>query len=55
MKNYNVIGSGFSGLSAAAKLAKAGKNVNIFEKNNKNDPFLKEYESGHSVACWLNQ
>tara|TARA_B100001123_G_scaffold141972_1_gene164878 strand:+ start:234 stop:1238 length:1005 start_codon:yes stop_codon:yes gene_type:complete len=20
-----------------------------------NDPFLKEYESGHSVACWLNQ
>ena len=20
-----------------------------------NDPFLIEYESGHSVACWLNQ
>ena len=20
-----------------------------------NDPFLKEYEFGHSVACWLNQ
>lgn len=34
LKNYNIIGSGFSGLSAAALLAKSGKNVNIFEKNN---------------------
>lgn len=30
---YNVIGSGFSGLSAAAFLAKSGKKVNIIEKN----------------------
>ena len=30
---YNVIGSGFSGLSAAAFLAKSGKKVNVIEKN----------------------
>ncbi|WP_317169345.1 phytoene desaturase family protein [Mucilaginibacter humi] len=28
-----VIGSGFSGLSAAAYLAKAGSTVNVYEKN----------------------
>ena len=34
IKNYNVIGSGFSGLSVAASLAKAGKHVKVIEKNN---------------------
>ena len=28
-----VIGAGFSGISAAAYLAKAGHNVDVFEKN----------------------
>jgi len=32
--NVAVIGSGFSGLSAAAYLAKAGYSVNVYEKNN---------------------
>ena len=32
-KSYNIIGSGFSGLSAAATLAFAGENVNILEKH----------------------
>ena len=33
IKTYSVIGSGFSALSAAASLAKEGKNVKVFEKN----------------------
>lgn len=33
MKHIAVIGSGFSGLSAASYLAKAGYNVHIYEKN----------------------
>lgn len=33
MKNINIIGSGFSSLSAACYLAKAGHQVSIFEKN----------------------
>lgn len=33
MKRVNIIGSGFSSLSAACYLAKAGYEVNIFEKN----------------------
>lgn len=32
-KNITVIGAGFSGLSAAAYLAKSGHNVSVFEKN----------------------
>lgn len=32
-KNITIIGSGFSGLSAACYLAKSGHNVTIFEKN----------------------
>jgi phytoene desaturase len=32
-KSVAIIGSGFSGLSAAAYLAKAGFNVNVYEKN----------------------
>ena len=32
-KNITVIGAGFSGLSAAAYLAKAGHDVSVFEKN----------------------
>jgi phytoene desaturase len=34
MKKIGVIGSGFSGLSAACHLAKAGYEVTVFEKNN---------------------
>ncbi len=34
LKDYSIIGSGFSALSAAASLAKAGGSVKIFEKNN---------------------
>ncbi len=33
MKNISVIGSGFSGLAAAATLAAAGNKVTVFEKN----------------------
>ena len=33
MKNITVIGSGFSGLSAAAFLAKDGYSVTLLEKN----------------------
>lgn len=33
MSNISVIGSGFSGLSAAAFLAKEGHKVSVFEKN----------------------
>ena len=32
-KNISIIGSGFSSLSAACYLAKAGYNVNVYEKN----------------------
>ena len=32
-KEYNIIGSGFSGLSAATTLSFAGKKVNVFEKH----------------------
>ena len=32
-KSISIIGSGFSALSAACYLAKAGNNVTIFEKN----------------------
>jgi phytoene desaturase len=31
--NYNIIGSGYSGLSVSALLAQSGLNVNVFEKN----------------------
>jgi phytoene desaturase len=34
MKKINIIGSGFSSLAAACYLAKAGFEVNVFEKNN---------------------
>jgi len=34
INDYSIIGSGFSSLSAAASLAKAGGNVKVFEKNN---------------------
>ncbi len=34
MKSFNIIGSGFSGLSSAAFLAHHGNKVNIIEKNN---------------------
>lgn len=49
MRKVNIIGSGFSSLSAACYLAKAGYEVNVFEKNDqlggrarvwKNDGFL---------------
>ncbi|MDG2267092.1 MAG: NAD(P)-binding protein, partial [Candidatus Marinimicrobia bacterium] len=33
LNDYNIIGSGFSALSAAASLAKEGGNVKVFEKN----------------------
>ena len=32
-KSYNIIGSGFSGLSAAATLAFSGENVSVLEKH----------------------
>ena len=34
LNSYNIIGSGFSSLSAAALLAKEGGDVKVFEKNN---------------------
>ena len=34
MKQISIIGSGFSALSAACYLAKAGHNVDLYEKNN---------------------
>ena len=34
-KNISIIGSGFSSLSAACYLAKAGHNVTVYEKNEK--------------------
>ena len=36
MKKIAIIGGGFSGLSAASYLAKAGYTVTIFEKNSRN-------------------
>ena len=36
LKDYSIIGSGFSSLSAAASLAKQGGNVKVFEKNVRN-------------------
>ena len=32
-KSYNIIGSGFSGLSAAVTLAFSGENVSVLEKH----------------------
>ena len=45
MKNrYSVIGSGFSGLSAAAVLASQGNNVKVIEKNNQYGGRARQFE-----------
>ncbi len=45
MKRISVIGSGLAGMSAAATLAKAGFDVEIYEKNDKAGGRLNHFES----------
>lgn len=45
MKQVAVIGSGFSGLSAASMLAKAGYSVTVFEKNNSAGGRARKFEA----------
>tara|TARA_R110000787_G_scaffold28923_2_gene78703 strand:+ start:3197 stop:4663 length:1467 start_codon:yes stop_codon:yes gene_type:complete len=43
-KNINILGSGFSSLSAACYLAKAGHNVTVFEKNEQIGGRARQYK-----------
>jgi phytoene desaturase len=45
MQKIAVIGSGFAGLSAAATLAKAGKSVTVFEKNESAGGRARKFET----------
>ena len=45
MSKISVIGSGFSGLSAAAFLAKEGHSVSVFEKNESIGGRARQFEA----------
>ena len=45
-KTINILGSGFSSLSAACYLANAGHNVTIYEKNKNIGGRARQYKNG---------
>ena len=53
MRKINIIGSGFSSLSAACHLAKRGYQVEVFEKNSSLGGRARQFQKDGFTLTWV--